>query len=65
MARRKWHTCQFLVLTSADVAAWQRGSVQFYCAATLFAWERVTGIEPAHSAWESDTDPPSTLLGPI
>jgi hypothetical protein len=27
--------------------------------------ERVTGIEPALSAWESDTDPPSTLRGPI
>ena len=27
--------------------------------------ERVTGIEPALSAWESDTDPPSVLRGPI
>jgi hypothetical protein len=27
--------------------------------------ERVTGIEPALSAWESDTDPPSVLPGRI
>jgi hypothetical protein len=35
--------------------------IQFDCVATLFAVERVTGIEPALSAWESDMDLRSRL----
>jgi hypothetical protein len=30
----------------------ERLCIQFTCAAMLFTMERVTGIEPAHSAWE-------------
>jgi hypothetical protein len=37
----------------------RRGIFQFDCAATLFAVERVTGIEPALSAWESSRCPAS------
>ena len=35
--------------------------IRFDVRATLFAVERVTGIEPALSAWESDMDPRSVL----
>jgi hypothetical protein len=41
------------------------GILQFAYTATFSRVERVTGIEPALSAWESDMDPRSVLPGRI